>query len=329
MRVALPWWDGALRDARESGTAPELPAMRWLLSRAARRIPAEKSWRDWLLARAGFDLPIASAYPAGPCVRAITNLAAATDGTWAVAQLVHLDTAIDHLRMAGRGDVQVSPQEAAALHATLQAHLAGSGYALEIGSSATWTLHCPEPVECRTVEPAELAGSNIRDFLPAGRDGRAIRVLMNELQMLLHEHPVNEQRLLERRPVINALWLWGFGRAIHPRPRPLPRLLTDDAWLTGLWLLHDETPSAIGQAATIPAEPPDAVLIAMARPPATSPQDALAAADEKLLALLSASLRNGQRRSVEIHAGAQVIQLDAWSRWRFWRRPHREAPVAA
>ena len=38
------------------------------------------------------------------------------------------------------------------------------------------------------------SGHNVHDFMPAGRDGARVRSLMNEMQMLLHEHPVNERR---------------------------------------------------------------------------------------------------------------------------------------
>ena len=37
---------------------------------------------------------------------------------------------------------------------------------------------------------------------------------------------------------MNSLWLWGFGAAVEPRAPAQGALLTDDAWLAGLWRLH-------------------------------------------------------------------------------------------
>ena len=51
-----------------------------------------------------------------------------------------------------------------------------------------------------------------------------MRRLMTELQMLLHEHPVNEARAARGVPTVNAVWLWGGGegqRAAKPNSRRL------------------------------------------------------------------------------------------------------------
>ena len=82
------------------------------------------------------------------------------------------------------------------------------------------------------------SGLNLRDLMPAGRDGARVRSLVNEIQMLLHEHPVNAARLARRQPVINSVWLWGIGSLEKVFPARLPPLYTDDAWLAGLWRLH-------------------------------------------------------------------------------------------
>lgn len=44
----------------------------------------------------------------------------------------------------------------------------------------------------------------------------AIRNLSNEIQMLLHKHPVNEARTAAGKPTVNALWLWGNGNPPPP-----------------------------------------------------------------------------------------------------------------
>jgi len=61
--------------------------------------------------------------------------------------------------------------------------------------------------------------------------------LMNEIQMLWHDHPVNRAREADGLPVVNAAWPW-------PRPQqaPLPRIASDDAlvcWLAGSTPVRD------------------------------------------------------------------------------------------
>ena len=52
---------------------------------------------------------------------------------------------------------------------------------------------------CRRRRPRRAAASPLEQAMPQGRDAPALRRLMTELQMLLHEHPVNVARRAARR----------------------------------------------------------------------------------------------------------------------------------
>ena len=41
---------------------------------------------------------------------------------------------------------------------------------------------------------------------------RRLRTLLNEVQMLLHEHPLNQAREERRQRPLNAVWISGCGR---------------------------------------------------------------------------------------------------------------------
>lgn len=324
VRVVLPWWEDALHDARESGVEPSLPAMRWLVARAAQRRPVTNPWRDWLLASTGLGEYVGGRFPAGPTVRAAFQ-AATPQGSWAVAQPVHLAAAIDHLRLAALQNLSVSAEESAALLETINRHLAGTGFVLRANSPELWSLQCAEPIECNTFEPAQVVGRNVRDYMPAGRDGAAIRGLMNEIQMLLHEHPVNERRTRGGRLSVNSLWMWGFGSLTPPAPKRLPVLATDDAWLTGLWRLHGAQSLPAAEAAARLERPIAGALIALAQPGDRAYETALCDIDATVLQAARAAVAGGRCRALEIRTGATVVVMDARSRWRCWRRPARIA----
>jgi hypothetical protein len=328
-RIALPWWDAQQTDAHQSDTIPELPSLRWLQSRAARCLPGVQPWRDWLLESTGMAAPLAARFPAGPCVLAATGGDAQSAGLWAVAHPVHLATAIDHLRMAPTHTLAIAPDEAAALHATVQAHLASLGFGLRQEVPDLWSLSCDNTLECDTFEPADVIGRNVRAFMPRGRDGQAVCRLMNEIQMLLHEHPVNELRSRDGRPAINSLWLWGFGRAEPAPAKPLPPLVADDAWLRGLWARHGVAACGGDALEAFMIQADEGGLLALATPPASSPADALATADAGVLQALRTAVAGGLRRTLEIHTGTRILVLDARSRWRFWRRSRPLDPVSA
>ena len=53
--------------------------------------------------------------------------------------------------------------------------------------------------------------------------------LLNEIQMFMHQHPVNAERMRQGRLPINSLWFWGAGE--RPAIAASPRWFCDDALL--------------------------------------------------------------------------------------------------
>ena len=72
-------------------------------------------------------------------------------------------------------------------------------------------------------------------FLPSGDDTALHRNVLSEVEMALHEHPVNLAREAAGKQPINSLWLWGGGTAPEAEARPQPPLYSDDPLLTGFW----------------------------------------------------------------------------------------------
>ena len=73
------------------------------------------------------------------------------------------------------------------------------------------------------------------EYLPSGEETALHRNVLSEIEMALHEHPVNLEREAAGKQPINSLWLWGGGTAPEAKARPQPPLFSDDALLTGYW----------------------------------------------------------------------------------------------
>jgi hypothetical protein len=56
-----------------------------------------------------------------------------------------------------------------------------------------------------------VAGRSVDPLLPYGEDALAWHRRFNEVQMLFHEHPVNQAREAAGEPSINSVWFWGGG----------------------------------------------------------------------------------------------------------------------
>jgi hypothetical protein len=68
--------------------------------------------------------------------------------------------------------------------------------------------------------PLSVLGKSINPFIEQSRRVLPWYRLLNEIQMFMHQHPVNAQRLRQRRLAINSLWAWGAGAAAAPARRP-------------------------------------------------------------------------------------------------------------
>jgi hypothetical protein len=311
------------------GAGVRLPATEWLVARGRARPSEMAGWRDWLLAGTGLGADVLERFPAGPCASA-TGHGPPAAGTWARAEPVHLLTALDHLQLAAPVPLPLEATESAELVGTLNDYLEGTGFKLRATDDGGWLCACPAGLDCSAVEPSLAVGRNLREWLPTGRDASRIQALVNELQMLLHQHPVNERRAARGLPAVNSVWCWGVGVAGTPAAAVTGVLVTDDAWLAGLWRLHAGRVRPVGEFAEVLAEEPGDVRVACGsmRAHATA-ENLLRSVEEQVLAPARTALATRRAGRVLLHAGRQSFDVGPGARWAFWRRPRPLARVLA
>ncbi len=134
--------------------------------------------------------------------------------------------------VVGRDDVALSgivedlaSTDADALVATLNAHFVNDGVVfLAPRPDAIFARLAASP-RLTTHPPAATKGEPLRVRLPEGADAPMWRRWQSEIQMLLHEHPVNVEREANGRPPVNGLW-FSSGGVLPPRPSPDPKIRT-------------------------------------------------------------------------------------------------------
>jgi hypothetical protein len=318
VRLALPGLRAAVLRQAEQGDPLRLPAAEWLVARGRREAMPSLDWRGWLLDGAGLGSGALVRHPAGPC-SAPQRDGQPLPGTWARAEPVHLLTALDHLQLATPVPMPLAADERATLRAMLDEHLVGSGFRLHDGGHGGWLVECPNGCEFTALEPAQAVGRNLRECLPGGRDASQVRALVNELQMLLHEHPVNERRVARGLPAVNSVWLWGAGDAVKPLGIAAGWLITDDAWLADLWRLHRGQAGSPHDMPRLLGEPSGDLRIAVATGFGTA--EDLVRWDQAVLAPVRAALQAGRLRQVTLQFDASLVHVPARVRWAYWRRP--------
>src|SRR5882672_2059641 len=209
-----------------------LVAAETLTARGRRKRIAPVSPEGWLFER--FGVTRQRDWPVAP----YTLLA--DGGTperhyWMRADPVHLQVGRDSLGLADSAAFEVSREESEALVETLNRHF-GEAMRFYPVRPARWYVRLDTAPDMQTTPPAAARGPAIDEKFPSGPDAMRFHALMNEAQMLLHEHPVNAEREARGEPALNSIWFWGGGVIDTGRARPFSMVFSDDPLARGLAL---------------------------------------------------------------------------------------------
>jgi hypothetical protein len=181
--------DHATLDALCEGLLPHSELARWL--RGCDTEAADGSWSDW--------------------ERAVSPLASEAPETHAAcATLFHATLGLTDLTPLDPSQLQLSDEESRMLCDACDAHVREDGVRLEFVSAYEWRVITQRNISALTERADWIIGEPLRPNLPRGDDARMVERWMNELQMLLFNHPVNAARAERRLPPVNVVWLWGF-----------------------------------------------------------------------------------------------------------------------
>lgn len=229
-------------------------------------------------------------------------------------------------RLFGSGDrLGLSRQDVDALLPALQPLFADAGLALDAPDPGRWYVRLPLGGAVPSfVDPDEALGTDVFDHLPQGKAddasmARRWRALLNDAQVILHNHPRNARRVASGLPPINSLWFWGAGSYPARVSATHVCIHTDDA------LLH-----SLGASADVDVQP----LPARWQPSMTrslidlrNSRDVDALAREWILpAIDTVASGTNDKVIMDFTDGSQFL-MSRGQRWRIWRKPLRALHV--
>ncbi|HSC47150.1 MAG TPA: hypothetical protein VLG68_03615 [Gammaproteobacteria bacterium] len=285
----------------ESAGRPRLPILERILARAVRL--------------KGGDLSGALVGLEGLSIAPFTYLAdtGKADGEFRLrADPVHLAADRDQLVLMPGSLLDVTPEEAQALAAAFNGLNGGEGWRLEWPLPERAYLRCPQVLRVETHAPETVAGQPVLEFMPHGEDAATLKQLMNETQMLFHEHPVNRAREEEGRPLINSLWFWGGGTLTLPVAKAPAGAAAELSLVRGfaIWTGAERFP-----------RPGSAELKTMAEGVVTLEARDLESLDAGWFASLYAALRAEHLTELRLHLeSVGSFKLGSRDARRFWRR---------
>jgi hypothetical protein len=312
------------RDAPAAMRELRLPALeRWMARGEVQRGAAD-----------GAVACLASAYglPLPAPVAAIELAAGEVQpgGAWLRADPVHLRVDRDALTLHDASILNVTPEEAAALVAALQA-LFAPDLAFHAEAPDRWYVRVAE-AELPVTTPLERAtGRNVFGLLPAGRGSFNWKSAITEAQMVLSAHEVNAKREAAGLPAINSVWFWGEGTGPAIARSPYSAVYADDPFCRGLARLSGATlrplPRELASIDLGRAQDSILVLLGALTPPLRRVDGdawrlAAEALDEHWFAGLGEAVGRFDRVRVVLpsESGSAIAVLDGAARRRWYRR---------
>lgn len=230
------------------------------------------------------------------------------------ADPVHLVLQRDSFSLSGPVPLSLSLDESASLIASLNHHFGADGLHFALASSGRWYLRLDRRPQINTSHPAVAINRDINAFLPQGLEAGKWRQLLNEIQMLLFSHPVNQARELAGLPLCNSLWFWGEGDLPEKQQDAAAKVYASTSFVEGLERLGYV--ELADSAESISAGLDDQTLWLVIK-------DAKELGEEEVSNFIS-MLKSGQIRDLQLHyeVSGQVLRsrLTRTDLWKFWRK---------
>ncbi len=231
---------------------------------------------------------------------------------WLRADPCWLRADLTTAHLAGWGNLALTDEEADALLKPLKPIFGDAGFPISRTVADRWYLQLPINSQLPIfTSPSRAFGDDVLTHMPQGNEARRWRSLLNEAQVVLHNHPLNAKRVAEGKPPVNSVWFWGGGKLPDQVRCSFERVVTSDKELQAVCRAAG---AACGQ---------DLIL------KNGSLIDARAARDVPILlknllipAMQAIANRKLSKLLLDFADGKQFVLLPS-QRWRLWRRPLR------
>ena len=307
--------------AQSSGTSENLPLLARIGTRGERaRVwragTAEEarleSWQRALLRALKLD---ESTHPSA-AISAIGAQLSNEAQEWWHATPIHLAAGLNEVALVPlERELALSDDDMESLKPTLASHLDEGQLRLHT-IDRDWLIAANEywQFESVTVRFASIHDWNAA--LPKGADAGRLRRLITELQMVLHDHRVNDLRAARGLPSANAVWIWGNGRiSSNVQSAKSAFVVGARPFVRGLRVLHalDGADSANAESLVEKSSTQEMVVGVIE----TADMNQL---ESQWLTPLVAALKQGRFETLELIIDEWQITLSRSQLRRFWRR---------
>jgi hypothetical protein len=127
---------------------------------------------------------------------------------WAFITPCHWAMGREHATLTDPATLGLTEADSRTLLTAMQPYFATEGITLHYAEPTRWLAEGEVFASLPTASLDRVLGRNVDRWLPPSK---AIKLLQNEMQMLLYTHPVNDDRSAKGQRSVNSFWVSGSG----------------------------------------------------------------------------------------------------------------------
>ncbi len=198
-RLATPALDALLAGSHEF---ERIEGDEWTLNAPHERALAKAL--GWRVDNADAPLPWAARQAAADGIETGTT-------AWGLITPAHWRVGADAIHLADPRSLGLDEPTSRALFEAVRPLFESEGMTLVCGAPLRWYASHEDFAAMPTASLDRVVGRSIERWLPTAPSAQRVRRLQNEVQMLLHTHPVNVDREAAGTLTVNSFWLSGCG----------------------------------------------------------------------------------------------------------------------
>jgi hypothetical protein len=233
--------------------------------------------------------------------------------------------------MTRYGFADLDPYERNEVEACVRDVLKAEGFHLHGEHPERWCIALGDSPGFEFTPLDQALGMDVAEVMPDHPEALRWRRVLNEIQVALHNAPVNQRRRAAGKAEVNSVWFWGGGFI----PDAVPSYLLDTVYSDhpvsrGLAIINDFRLKRLAEAANTDfSDDGQAVLIDWAAPNPGSETEPIGelASLEVLVGRLLDEARRGRLVLTLYDGSGRGRSFGAPARRRFWRRNRRLAEL--